>query len=129
MAITTAVAATIYLAFATTYTSVQVELRAEEDNLRSSVTVGRQKQRGATLAEVNGARVYVLLLAPVLLAAIPLATPPRYAIRAAASFASAGTLLLFVALTGFSIGLYYTASALAASVAAVAAASADRAEN
>lgn len=77
-----------------------------------------QEVRRATLLEVNGPRVMWFLLAPVVLAAVPLAlnwTAFRGPARALTAFLLVG----FCLLTGFSIGLFYLPSAIAMAAAAI----------
>jgi hypothetical protein len=66
----------------------------------------------ATLLEVNGPGIGVVLLVPLLLTGGPLVVPGRRG-SAVATGLSALALTALVILTGFSIGLFYLPSALA----------------
>jgi hypothetical protein len=66
----------------------------------------------ATLLEVNGPRIGMVLLVPLLLTGVPLVVPGRRG-SVMATVLSALALSALVVLTGFSIGLFYLPSALA----------------
>jgi hypothetical protein len=63
-----------------------------------------------TLAEVNGPRVYVILLVPIVLAALPLLFLRRATLMVG-TLASTLLLVGFTAITGFSIGIAYIPAA------------------
>ena len=78
----------------------------------SSGTRVTEELRGETLLAVNGIDTLPLLLAPVLLAALPLFRGSAHQRRVRAGM-MAVLLLGFTLLAGFSIGLFYVPSALA----------------
>lgn len=68
----------------------------------------------ASLLQINGPRVLIALMIPVLIALMPMLVPKR-GVRIAAAIA----LAFFVLITGFSIGLFYLPSAVTLTVASV----------
>lgn len=121
----TAIAASLYWTFAPAYAGTSLEVSASVAVPETgspepvSYTARRYATSRSTLADVNGPRVYFILLIPVIFAVLPLLTPARR-MRSAVSMLSALLLVAFVLVTGFSIGLLYTPSAGFAVVAAVA---------
>ena len=114
-ALLAAVAASAWLALAPVYHVEGTTLTADGTPTRSVST--------ATLQEVNGSRIYVLLLAPILLAALPLIFGRRRFATLAAGI-GAGLLVIFAILGSASIGgAYVPAAAFALLAAALARAS------
>jgi len=107
-----AVAAAAYLAFAPVYQGFETGRAAPP-----GVAATPWEER-ATLAEVNGSRIYMTLLIPILLAGAPLLFP-RPAGRRVASWLGGTLLLAFSILGAFTVGLLFLPAALAVLLAAL----------
>lgn len=114
-----ALASSVYLAVAPAYAGIAAAASASVGSSEVVYSSAARPTAGRTLAEVNGRRIYLVLILPILLAGFPISLRSP-AGRAAGSLVSALLLLGFVILTGFSIGSVYTPAALIASLGALA---------
>lgn len=117
LATSAAVIAGLYSALVPAYSAVGTGTVGSAERPSPSAAPVGQASNGATLVEVNGAGVYLILLIPVLIAAAPLLLRKPLG-RVVGSAASALFLFGFVALTGFSIGQAYAPAALIAGLGA-----------
>lgn len=110
-----ALAASLYLVFAPAYAGTVAEMGISAGSPTAGYYIPDRPGAPSTLADVNGSKVYLILLVPVVLAAFPMFLR-TFSGRAAASAASALFLVGFVMLTGFSIGALYRPAVLFAIV-------------
>ncbi len=103
-----AAGASVLLLWLPVYATETVVTSTGPKGVESAVSVAAK----ATLLEANGPGALPPLVIPIALVAVPLLVTEGSK-RRVATYAGAGALVLFVVLTGFSIGMFYIPSAIA----------------